>query len=213
MTSWGDMRDGRECARCGARRDLLVLHRWHPKRVDTMFGRHTWPAFSSVRAACLDQRACEARRAKKAQAVARRQKLLVVIEPEFDAAPRGTCRWCGEPLTGANGGRRNYCYPDREGIDCVRAFYRARSYHARWAVRVRDWDVLHGYVACEDCGLLLEERDRPHVGPDWEADHEVPLEDGGEHELHNLRARCVPCHRAKTARENSSRARRRRAVA
>ena len=45
--------------------------------------------------------------------------------------------------------------------------------------------------------------------PAWEADHEVPLEDGGEQTIANLRCRCVPCHNAKTAREASDRARRR----
>jgi hypothetical protein len=46
--------------------------------------------------------------------------------------------------------------------------------------------------------------------PGWEAEHEVPIIDGGEHVLANLRCRCVPCHRAKTTREAVERAARRR---
>lgn len=33
----------------------------------------------------------------------------------------------------------------------------------------------------------------------WEADHIVPVVDGGTHELANLRTLCVPCHRFETA--------------
>jgi hypothetical protein len=37
------------------------------------------------------------------------------------------------------------------------------------------------------------------MGAPWEADHEIELEDGGEHSVENLRCRCVPCHKRKTA--------------
>lgn len=40
----------------------------------------------------------------------------------------------------------------------------------------------------------------------WEADHIVPLIDGGSFGLDNLQTLCVPCHRAKTAAEATARA-------
>lgn len=46
----------------------------------------------------------------------------------------------------------------------------------------------------------------------WDADHIVPLEDGGEHTLANAQTLCKPCHAVKTGRENSERAARRRAA-
>jgi 5-methylcytosine-specific restriction endonuclease McrA len=41
----------------------------------------------------------------------------------------------------------------------------------------------------------------------WECDHVVPSTDGGVDALDNLQTLCQPCHRNKTARENSTRAR------
>lgn len=103
----------------------------------------------------------------------------------------------------------------------------SRTYQPRTAVRFRA-GKLGDVLACVDCGLVVEERRNGHwvelwrehatydekswrwvvdpAHPGWEADHEVPLEDGGEHSLENLRCRCVPCHRAKTARESAARA-------
>lgn len=46
--------------------------------------------------------------------------------------------------------------------------------------------------------------------PTWQADHIVPLEDGGEHLLANAQTLCSTCHGRKTGRENSERAARRR---
>lgn len=83
-------------------------------------------------------------------------------------------------------------------------------------------------LECVDCGELVDEwrggywqgtqeiviagKREVIILRQWEADHEVALEDGGRHEIENMRCRCVPCHKAKTARENSARAARRRAI-
>ncbi len=40
----------------------------------------------------------------------------------------------------------------------------------------------------------------------WEADHDVPLWNGGAHDVANLRVRCGPCHKGKTRREATERA-------
>lgn len=48
------------------------------------------------------------------------------------------------------------------------------------------------------------------LGHTWEADHDKALVDGGSHDPSRVVTRCVPCHRAKTKREASARAARRR---
>ena len=48
---------------------------------------------------------------------------------------------------------------------------------------------------CGQCGKMLDET--------FEVDHQVPLWAGGGNDGMNLKALCVPCHRQKTARENS----------
>jgi 5-methylcytosine-specific restriction protein A len=45
----------------------------------------------------------------------------------------------------------------------------------------------------------------------WEADHVVPLCEGGAHTIDNLRTLCVPCHKAETAALAARRAQRRQA--
>lgn len=47
----------------------------------------------------------------------------------------------------------------------------------------------------------------------WEADHTVPLVDGGTHDLSNYRTLCIPCHRSVTAVLARSRSRRGRQTA
>lgn len=209
---------------------MLLVYRWWPADP----GRWRTEPRLTGRADCWDRAACRARVAKRRLARTRRSGVFVLEEPRAPRAPRGWCRWCGEKLLRGDGRldkRRNYCYPDREGRDCVSAWNRSRTFQPRTAVRHRAGKV-GNVLACVDCGLVVEERRdgqwvelwREHATydnerwrwiidpahPEWEADHDVPLEDGGEHTLENLRCRCVPCHRAKTAREAVARAARRR---
>jgi 5-methylcytosine-specific restriction endonuclease McrA len=134
--------------------------------------------------------------------------------------------------------RREVHYGDEHeegGHECRKAMLGSRTWDARHAVQWAAQD--RGALACVDCGQVVEEyRDERWHGlqvevvhppdprvlpgrhaelvatgvPGWEADHEIPIEDGGEHTLENLRCRCIPCHRAKTAREATARAARRR---
>jgi hypothetical protein len=136
--------------------------------------------------------------------------------------------------------RRTVHYGDEHevgGHECRKALLGSRTWDARHAVQ---WAALqrgHTALACVDCGVVVEEyRDGmwvalqtefvrapdPRAGghpigrhistgvPPWEAEHEIPIADDGEHTLANLRCRCVPCHVAKTAREAVERAARRR---
>lgn len=139
----------------------------------------------------------------------------------FSEAPRGTCRWCGEPILHASGARRGQ--PNRRRRwhpQCVDAYDATDPRELRRRVRRRDRG------RCAVCGLdtyalrrrtrgrkpwaKLRERGFVRRRSLWELDHIVPLIDGGSHEPSNLQTLCVPCHRAKSGRENSDRARQRR---
>ena len=207
----------RECCRCGARRwSLLIVYYWRP----AAGLRGESEGYYSDRRWCVDRTACEARQAKKQQSRDRRNAKFVIALPKAPGAPLGMCRWCGETLSGENAERRNYCYPTREGRECKWEWERSTTWDTRIAlIRVARRDGVP--LRCVDCGREVSTRGigrrvDEEVGAGelaWDADHEIPLEDGGEHTLENLRCRCKRCHKAKTAREASARAERRRAVA
>jgi 5-methylcytosine-specific restriction endonuclease McrA len=116
---------------------------------------------------------------------------------------QGICVWCGEliELVDPDDYRRAQRVRHRGDEcevgdrNCLREFQRARVWKARDLVEIR------GDPCCVDCG---------DIEAVWEADHEVPLADGGAHCPTNIVRRCRRCHRAKTIRENRERARRRR---
>jgi 5-methylcytosine-specific restriction protein A len=142
----------------------------------------------------------------------------------FSDAPRGSCRWCGEPIlheAGAKKGERNN--RRRWHQACVDSYNESDPREARRAIRKRD----RGH--CADCGLdtyalrrtikgrgshrkLRELGFKPRKSL-WELDHIVPLIDGGGHEEANLQTLCTPCHKAKTGLEASARRDRARAEA
>lgn len=191
------MTRSRACDNCGAR---SALEDWAP-----------WEGATCTR--CIDRDACAARAAKSRERLSLRASCIVLAGPAAPRAPLGTCRWCGQQLTGLNASRRNYCYLAREGRDCVKAWNNSRTWDPRVAIRHRD-RAEHGCVRCADCDVVCEPEDDNDHGVPWDADHEIPLEDSGEHALENLCTRCVQCHSRKTARENTARgaARRRRAA-
>jgi hypothetical protein len=140
--------------------------------------------------------------------------------------PRGTCRLCDKQILNPDGTpntRRNW-HPE-----CVHAFRMANHPdYARRVIYARDRGV------CAACGadthrtaverggtVRLRPWHGPEVGGDycrvdiyetaeWHLDHIVPLIDGGAHDESNMQTLCVDCHKAKTAREATERARRRR---
>jgi 5-methylcytosine-specific restriction protein A len=63
--------------------------------------------------------------------------------------------------------------------------------------KVRGEALLAGLYFCVDCGLTSLKLD---------VDHEIPLEQGGTYDPANLKVRCKPCHKLKSAREAAARA-------
>ena len=128
-----------------------------------------------------------------------------------DGVRQKNCRWCDGPLLKPDGSpdlRRNW-HPD-----CAEAFMiRNHPRELRLAVFKRD----HG--VCARCGRdtvahLTVQWDRPTrqalwggaQNPLWEADHILPLKEGGAFDLSNVQTLCaVPCHREKTSEENRAR--------
>ncbi|WP_415171600.1 HNH endonuclease [Nocardioides sp.] len=55
--------------------------------------------------------------------------------------------------------------------------------------------VLRRDPICRCCGIAAA----------TEADHVIPIADGGAHHIDNGQGLCVPCHDAKTRRENAAR--------
>jgi len=117
---------------------------------------------------------------------------------------RGPCRWCGGEVPK---GRFTFC-----GEDCVHQWkLRTDPGYLRQKVFERD----HG--VCAMCGVDTEalrkekrkldyavrrqfERDWGARRSLWDADHRVPVaEGGGECDLANMRTLCLKCHRAATA--------------
>jgi hypothetical protein len=121
-------------------------------------------------------------------------------KPELDERGQPVCRWCRGPVAPP---RRTFC-----GDACVHEWkIRSSPWYVRREVKKRDKGV------CRLCGLNVVKaqrewtRARPPATdrvarkqwraarPRWEADHIVPVADGGgECGLENYRLLCRPCH-------------------
>lgn len=143
-----------------------------------------------------------------------RSRAIILYPRPCSDPPPGTCLWCGEPIVLVDAAdyrrrARTRHYGDEheagEQRKCRDAFLGSVVWAARDAVRWRERRDHDGIVACVDCGQVCEHFE-DGVAIYWEADHEIPLADGGAHELDNLRCRCGPCHGAKTSREATVRA-------
>jgi 5-methylcytosine-specific restriction endonuclease McrA len=145
---------------------------------------------------------------------------LHVGQPKAPDSPKGVCRWCGEPIvlidpSDYRRARRRYHYGDEHeagDVDCLSRWKASVSWDARGAVKLRELEA-HGRLFCAECGAVVgaeKSEDGRWSEVPWEADHRIPLEDGGPHHMDNLQVLCVPHHRRKTAREATERAARRR---
>lgn len=121
-------------------------------------------------------------------------------KPDLDASGRPVCRWCRGPVQRP---RRTFC-----SDGCVHEWkIRSSPWYVRREVKKRDKGT------CRLCGFNVVKahrewtRSKPPVSdraarkawrrtrPRWEADHIVPVADGGgECGLENYRLLCRPCH-------------------
>jgi len=120
-----------------------------------------------------------------------------VVIPPHDGKP-GLCCWCGTALTGR---KIRWC-----GTECVHEYQIAKGDQGR--ARELLWKRDAG--RCALCTTTPDERELVGDSGYWEADHAVPIVEGGALALSNLRTLCIACHRAETAalRARMSKARR-----
>lgn len=108
------------------------------------------------------------------------------------------CRWCKGVVSGR---RRTFC-----SDACVHEWrLRSSSSYLRECVFERDRGI------CALCGIdthklrrRIRELKKQGVVPKgrkslWEADHLVPVVEGGDSNLDNVRTLCIPCHRRVTS--------------
>lgn len=109
---------------------------------------------------------------------------------------RRLCCFCGDPIPK---GRRDWC-----GDQCVLRYGIASGDHG--LIRSELWRRDKGVCALCGSQCACNVRDRMWT-PDgwvksteipWDADHIVPLVEGGGHSLDNLRTLCHPCHKRVT---------------
>ena len=133
----------------------------------------------------------------------RRQRVVTADQwgkPERNADGKPICRWCRGPVVAP---RRTFC-----GDSCVHEWkIRSSPWYVRREVKKRDKGI------CQLCGVNVVKahrewtRAKPPAGdraarrawrqarPRWEADHIVPVADGGgECGLENYRLLCRACH-------------------
>lgn len=86
------------------------------------------------------------------------------------------------------------------GIDCAalrkRLYLLKRANFEGWK---KAWNLLVDYGFDRNCIL-------------WDADHVIPLAEGGSNDLKNMQSICRACHKLKTAEQASRKAKRRRVI-
>lgn len=108
----------------------------------------------------------------------------------------GFCCWCGKPLPPPPSRRTSWC-----SDTCVKEYLSFKPAALRKACFERD----QGF--CRLC-----RRDLGITGEPYEADHKIPVVEGGLNCLANLRTLCLPCHRGETRKLAARRAKSRREI-
>lgn len=125
----------------------------------------------------------------------------------LDEVPKGRKTWCGDQCVQrhvlANGGPalRRYILDRDHGVCSICALDTVE------AERRLD-DVRRGHGQVDSVAVHVRYRDERHrlrglgftIGISfWQADHLIPLAEGGTNVLANYRTLCVPCHKRETA--------------
>lgn len=155
----------------------------------------------------------------------------------FWTAPPGYCRVCGQPCPTRRHRWHDTCVAEYNALASGQGFRQAvwNRDHGRCAACPPDASPQprHNGQLCTGCGrttppgcvcwtctpLRLRAPGHPDPPPSpellpvgWDADHIVPLIDGGPNTMDNAQTLCLPHHRAKTAAEARARAATRRAT-
>lgn len=115
---------------------------------------------------------------------------------------RALCCWCGKVVPPRS---VRWC-----GDDCVQTYLIAKGDQnaARRACWARDWgvcqlcgtDTVAPHEVTDYCGKPIPRARMNHQAGAWDADHIVPIAEGGALARENLRTLCRPCH-ARVTRE------------
>jgi len=137
--------------------------------------------------------------------------------------PRPDSPFCSEgcaasyAAASSQGAGRRQVYDRDRGVCAACGFDAHRLYRQIAALatgpeRMQALQRTHYPTKGDRIGRLLRD---PKEGDFWEADHILPVEEGGgESDLSNLQTLCVPCHADKTRRQaQSSKERKRQAAA
>lgn len=223
---WHTSERSRRCSWCRSKTAILVYEVRQIRRPERRYGEGkrevVTPAarWSTMSARCLDTVACKVRSTTAYEKRQKRSGNLRWAMSRFERAdlPKGSCRWCGQPIVFVEG--TDYRVKRRErhrGDEHEVGDRNCRREHDRtFAANPRELVIHRGDPCCVDCGEAEVWHD-PGDGTEgwwlqgqWEADHVIPIEDGGPHTPVNIARRCVRCHREKTNRENAARRAKRR---
>lgn len=221
--TWRTSERSHRCTWCKSKTALLIYEVRQVRRPARSYGtgdhRVDRPEerWSGLSARCVDLVACKARSAAAYDKRQKRSGNLRWAQSRFESPnidlPKGSCRWCGEPIIFVEG--TDYRVKRRErhrGDEHEVGDRNCRREHDRtFAATPRDLIMHRGDPCCVDCGVVDIWHD-PGDGTEgwwlpaeWEADHDLAIEDGGPHTPTNICRRCVDCHRRKTNAENAAR--------
>lgn len=226
--TWHTSERSRRCTWCRSKTAMLLYEVRQIRRPERAYGvgkpyEHRFPAarWSTLTARCVDQDACRARTRTAYEKRQRRSGNLRWAQSRFESPnidlPKGSCRWCGEPIVFVDDVPYRMKRRERHRGDEYEVGDRncRREHDRTFAMTPRDLIMHRGDPCCVDCGeaevwVQPEEGEGYWLPGEWEADHVIPVEDGGPHTPTNIARRCVRCHREKTNRENAERRARRR---
>lgn len=224
---WRTSARSQRCSWCKAKSGLLLFKVRHVRLPARYFADGSLIApeqrWSGLFTQCIDREACKERSGRAYENRQKRSGNLRWAQSRFERAdlPKGSCRWCGEPIVFVDDVPYRMKQRERHRGDEYEVGDRncRREHDRTFAATPRDLIMHRGDPCCVDCGEAEIWHD-PGDGTegwwlpgDWEADHVIPVEDGGPHTPTNIARRCVDCHRRKTNAENAARRERKRLVA
>lgn len=141
----------------------------------------------------------------------RRPKLQLI--PLHEPTP-GKCRWCaGDVAIGKTGRPRTWHDGRGDEPACGAAFEsELEVWRLAWRIQTRPGHAKRTIAKRDGCRCVSCKTSRGKTFAWLHLDHRIPLADGGSLDAYNLQLLCPDCHTAKTSREATERAARRRTL-